>query len=108
MLKYDFFFRHFRASVTSETTLSARQAISYHIQKTIFYTFKLFQGFSIAGFNVSFFQLLRPNWSSMRLDDGVGREKDDKLAKAVKDAEKLMKEVQGGINMQNLKLRLFS
>ena len=62
----------------------------------------------IAGFNVSFFQLLRPNWSSMRLDDGVGREKDDKLAKAVKDAEKLMKEVQGGINMQNLKLRLFS
>jgi len=53
-------------------------------------------------------QLLRPNWSSMRLDDGVGREKDDKLAKAVKDAEKLMKEVQGGINMQNLKLRLFS
>ena len=26
----------------------------------------------------------------MRLDDGVGREKDDKLAKAVKDAEKLM------------------
>lgn len=44
----------------------------------------------------------------MRLDDGVGREKDDKLAKAVKDAEKLMKEVQGGINMQNLKLRLFS
>jgi COP9 signalosome complex subunit 5 len=54
-------------------------------------------------------QLSRPSWSSLRLDEASGRDKtDDRLAKAVKDCEKLMREVQAGVNMQNLKMRLFN
>jgi len=55
------------------------------------------------------FQLSRPSWQSLRLDESSGRDKnDDRLAKAVKDCDKIMREVQTGIDMQNLKIRLLN
>ena len=44
----------------------------------------------------------------VRLDDSGNVKNDDRLSKAVKDCDKLMAEIKYGVNMQNLKMRLFS
>jgi len=47
------------------------------------------------------------NWG-VRFDESGNIKNDDRLTKSVKDCNKLMNEIKYGINMQNLKSKLFS